>query len=385
MATLGDDGKVPAAQLPAIPAAQVQADWNEADSSAVDFIKNKPTVPTALSQLSSDSTHRTVTDTEKTTWNNKSDFSGSYNDLTDKPTIPTQLSQLSADSTHRTVTDTEKSTWNAKSDFSGSYNDLTDKPTIPAAQVQSDWSQANAAEVDFIKNKPSLATVATSGNYNDLTNRPTIPSTAADVGAIPTTEKGANNGVAELDANAKVPAANLPLATSNTVGAVKASGNGGISVSSDGHIQLIPATNINIDARTNGWCPIVPNKLDYAVRSVLPGANRIPDATSVYELSDAANPNDGHVIAYYHYPTSEPTYILPLYLSETTVHDIILTVYFSSPVLSYQFLDTYEMDINPLSTPEIVDGSVICFLCRYEPGRQTWAIMPVSMGVGFVS
>ena len=29
-----------------------------------------------------------VTDTEKTTWNNKSNFSGSYNDLTDKPTIP---------------------------------------------------------------------------------------------------------------------------------------------------------------------------------------------------------------------------------------------------------------------------------------------------------
>ena len=29
------------------------------------------------------------------------------------------------------VTQSEKNTWNAKSDFSGSYNDLTDKPTIP--------------------------------------------------------------------------------------------------------------------------------------------------------------------------------------------------------------------------------------------------------------
>lgn len=43
---------------------------------------------------------------------------------------PTSLSELSEDATHRTVTDTEKSTWNAKSDFSGSYNDLTDKPDI---------------------------------------------------------------------------------------------------------------------------------------------------------------------------------------------------------------------------------------------------------------
>lgn len=41
-------------------------------------------------------------------------FSGSYSDLSNKPTIPTQLSQLTADSTHRVVTDTEKSTWNGK-------------------------------------------------------------------------------------------------------------------------------------------------------------------------------------------------------------------------------------------------------------------------------
>ena len=56
-------------------------------------ISNTPTIPTALSDLSDDSTHRVVTDTEKTTWNNKSDFSGSYNDLTDKPTIPTDTNQ----------------------------------------------------------------------------------------------------------------------------------------------------------------------------------------------------------------------------------------------------------------------------------------------------
>ena len=42
--------------------------------------------------------------------------SGSYNDLSDKPTIPTALSQLSEDSTHRVVTDAEKTTWNNKQD-----------------------------------------------------------------------------------------------------------------------------------------------------------------------------------------------------------------------------------------------------------------------------
>lgn len=51
--------------------------------------------------------------------------------------IPTALSELSEDATHRVVTDAEKAAWNAKSNFTGSYNDLTDKPVIPAVPVQS--------------------------------------------------------------------------------------------------------------------------------------------------------------------------------------------------------------------------------------------------------
>lgn len=53
--------------------------------------------------------------------------------LPDTTHIPTALSELSEDATHRVVTDAEKAVWNAKSNFSGSYNDLTDKPTIPGA------------------------------------------------------------------------------------------------------------------------------------------------------------------------------------------------------------------------------------------------------------
>lgn len=50
-------------------------------------------VPTSLSELIEDSTHRTVSDTEKQTWNNKSEFSGSYNDLSNKPTIPAEVTE----------------------------------------------------------------------------------------------------------------------------------------------------------------------------------------------------------------------------------------------------------------------------------------------------
>ncbi|CAB4154014.1 hypothetical protein UFOVP636_49 [uncultured Caudovirales phage] len=42
--------------------------------------------------------------------------------------------------------------------FSNDYNDLDNLPTIPDAQIQSDWNQINNAEVDFIKNKPTIPT-----------------------------------------------------------------------------------------------------------------------------------------------------------------------------------------------------------------------------------
>lgn len=62
-----------------------------------------------------------------------------------------------------------------------------------------------------------LAEVAFSGDYADLANTPTIPSTAADVAAIPTSQKGAASGVATLDGDAKVPLAQLPAtAITNT-------------------------------------------------------------------------------------------------------------------------------------------------------------------------
>ena len=47
----------------------VNADWNASSGDAQ--ILNKPTIPTAVSQLSEDATHRTVSDVEKTTWNGK--------------------------------------------------------------------------------------------------------------------------------------------------------------------------------------------------------------------------------------------------------------------------------------------------------------------------
>lgn len=41
--------------------------------------------------------------------------------------------------------------------------------------VQSDWNETDTAADNYISNKPTLASVATSGSYTDLSNQPTIP------------------------------------------------------------------------------------------------------------------------------------------------------------------------------------------------------------------
>lgn len=79
-----------------------------------DYAK-KDTVPTSLRQLTEDDTHRVVTDAEKFYWDNKSNFSGSYNDLTNLPTIPTVPTKVSEfENDKKYVTEDEL---NSKVDF----------------------------------------------------------------------------------------------------------------------------------------------------------------------------------------------------------------------------------------------------------------------------
>lgn len=106
------------------------------------------TVPTKLSELSGDSTHRTVTDSEKSAWSGKekagvaaglvnahnadADAHSDIRSLISAIKVPTKLSELTTDSTHRTVTDSEKTLWDGKeaagtaSGLVGSHNTSTD-------------------------------------------------------------------------------------------------------------------------------------------------------------------------------------------------------------------------------------------------------------------
>lgn len=73
---------------PTVPAWAKATNKPTYTASEVGALPNTTVIPTTLAGLAEDTTHRVVTDAEKTAWNAKSNFSGNYNDLTNKPTIP---------------------------------------------------------------------------------------------------------------------------------------------------------------------------------------------------------------------------------------------------------------------------------------------------------
>lgn len=51
----------------------------------------------------------------------------------------------------------------------------TDGKLYTTAQTQSNWTETDTTATDYVKNKPTLATVATSGAYADLSGKPSMP------------------------------------------------------------------------------------------------------------------------------------------------------------------------------------------------------------------
>lgn len=92
---------------------------------------------------------------------------------------------------------------------------------------------------------------------------------------IPNDEKGAANGVAQLDENGKVAQGQLPTPTSSRLGAIKTYSGWGISVLDGGAAVISKATAEDIAARNNVYNAIVPNNLNVAVTAALTDSNHI--------------------------------------------------------------------------------------------------------------
>lgn len=187
-----------------------------ATSGAYSDLSGTPTIPSALADLTDDATHRVVTDTEKASWNGKSDVYGTHaggnwtsltvngttnnipsggggaavwggitGTLSDQSDLNTALSgKVDAVSgkglSTEDYTSAEKSKLagiaagaevNVNADWDAVSGDaqILNKPTIPAAQIQSDWNQSDNTSKDFIKSKPT----SLSAFSDDLGSSPT--------------------------------------------------------------------------------------------------------------------------------------------------------------------------------------------------------------------
>lgn len=124
--------------------ANVQADWNETNTTSDAYIKNKPT-------------NLATTD--------------------DIPTVPTKTSQLTNDSGYITnipdeyITETEL---NARRYASEQYVD----DAVNNASISGGYTHPATHPASMIT---GLSTVATSGNYDDLSNKPTIPTRTSEL------------------------------------------------------------------------------------------------------------------------------------------------------------------------------------------------------------
>ena len=103
-------------------------------------------------------------------------LSGSYNDLKNKPSIPSKISDLTNDSDFVEKSNTKGLLKNNGTVDTTDYVDTNDS-RLSDSRNPKPHTHTKSQITDF----PSLANVATSGSYNDLNNKPNIPSKISDL------------------------------------------------------------------------------------------------------------------------------------------------------------------------------------------------------------
>lgn len=134
---------------------QLQADWNETDSTKLSYIKNKPTIPTV----------NNGTLTIQKNGNNVQTFSANQStNATANITVPTKTSDLTNDSGYITGY-TETDPIFSSSPAAGITNANITQWNAAEQNVQADWNVTSSSSDAYIKNKPKIPT-----KTSDLTN-----------------------------------------------------------------------------------------------------------------------------------------------------------------------------------------------------------------------
>lgn len=168
---------------PTIPAAQIQSDWSQTNTSALDFIKNKPTipvVPTNVSAFTNDAGYITTSDIPEGA------AASTTTPLMDgTATIGSELAFARGD--HRHPTDTSRvptsRTINGYALTANITLDASDVGALPSSTVIPTVGTLNTDNATSQSANPSesfggsinLHKVSKTGSYTDLLNKPTIP------------------------------------------------------------------------------------------------------------------------------------------------------------------------------------------------------------------
>ena len=260
---------------PTIPSAQIQSDWSQSDASVADYIKNKPDIPTKVSDLTNDAGFITSTVANLTNYYTKSEtYTQTEIDalissivtlnILVVQTLPTQdISQT----TIYLVPKQPAGTQDVYDEYINLDGTSTGWENIGTTQVDLS-NYYTKSEVDGLlllkANAADLADVATSGDYSDLSNTPTIPTATSDL----TNDSGFIDGTALATALGDyTPTSNLAdVALSN-------------DYSDLDNLPTIPAAQIQTD-----WAQTDTSAIDYIKNKPLIPAAQIQ---SDWEQSDA--------------------------------------------------------------------------------------------------
>ena len=162
-----------------------------------------------------------------------------------------------------------------------------------SAQVQADWTQTTDTEPDYIKHKPTLGTAAAKDSTNAVTQSSTdlIESGAVYTGLdtkVDKTSVGTASGVAELDANGKVPSSQLPSFVDDVVEAYYDS-------TTDRFYEEAAFTTVIPPESGKSWVDLASNKSYRWTGSVYV---RVDEGVQLGETSDTAYRGDRGKTAY---------------------------------------------------------------------------------------
>ncbi|WP_297136114.1 CD1375 family protein [Terrisporobacter sp.] len=118
--------------------------------------------------ITQDATHRFVTDEEKDVWNNKSEFSGSYNDLTEKPDIPSidgLATEVYVDDKVASIVNSAPETLDTLNELATALGNGPNFATTVANQIGTKASN-DYVNAELAKKVNSEGYVATENNYS---------------------------------------------------------------------------------------------------------------------------------------------------------------------------------------------------------------------------